>query len=130
MPEGIPYASSNVVVNTGLELNYIGEHCYAYSGQVVSNGGAQATLLLFTTGNTTIVGELCFTENERGSNAIELQGFINGIRMIDSEYDASPMETRHVFPILLPPYTVFELKFIAQGSNINGTAWFVGRTYK
>jgi len=130
MPEGVGYSGSNVVVNTGLELNYIGAHCYAYSGQKVATGGGDATLLSFTTGAQTIVGELCFTENERGSNAIELQGFINGIRMLDYEYDASPMDTRIVYPLLFPPYTVFEFRFIAQGSNINGTAWFVGRVYE
>jgi len=130
MPEGVGYSSSNVIAGAGLELNYIGNHCYAYSGQVVATGGGEGTLLSFTTGAETIVGELCFTENERGSNSIELKGFINGIRVIDSEYDASPMETRHVFPLLFPPYTVVLLIFAAGGTNINGTAWFVGKTYK
>jgi len=130
MPEGVGYSSSNVVASAGLELNYIGNHCYAYSGQVVTGGGAEATLLSFTTGAETIVGTLAFTENERASNNIELKAFLNGVRIIDSEYDASPQETRHVFPLLFPPYTVVSILFSAGGTNITGTAWFVGKTYK
>jgi len=75
------------------------------------------------------VNILFFTENERGSNAIELKGFLNGVRIIDYEYDASPMDTRNVYPMLIPPHTTFLFQFIAQGTNINGTAWFVGRVY-
>ena len=111
-------------------LTYIGkEHCYAWSGSVTATGGSTETLLEFTTGSEYVIGELSFTENERGSNAIELKGFLNNIRVIDYEYDASPMDTRNVYPMLIPPHTTFLFQFIAQGTNINGTAWFTGRTY-
>ncbi len=104
-----------------------GKRCYSWSGSVTASGGSTETLLEFTTGNEYVVGELSFTENERGSNAIELKGFLNGVRVIDYEYDASPMDTRNVYPMLIPPNTTFLFQFIAQGSNINGTAWFVGK---
>jgi len=56
MPEGVGYASSNVVAGAGLELNYVGDHVFAYSG-VVDVGAVQSqeyNLLNFTTGNRTI----------------------------------------------------------------------------
>ena len=122
--------ASNTFTGPQLGLTYIGkEHCYAWSGSVTATGGSTETLLEFTSGNKYIIGDLCFTENERGSNAIELKGFLNGVRVIDYEYDASPMDTRNVYPMLIPPNTTFLFQFIAQGSNINGTAWFTGRVY-
>jgi len=110
-----------------LQFSPDNKYAQIFSGQVVATGGATETLFEFTTGGEYIMGELCFTENERGSNAIELKGFLNGVRIIDYEYDASPMDTRNVYPILIPPYTTFLFQFIAQGTNINGTAWFVGK---
>jgi len=56
MPEGVGYSGSNVVAGTGLELNYVGDHVFAYSG-VIDVGAVQSqeyNLLDFTTGNRTI----------------------------------------------------------------------------
>jgi len=123
--------ASNTFTGAQLGLTYIGkEHCYAWSGQVVATGGGEGTLLSFKTGNKYVIGDLCFTENERGSNNIELKGFLNGVRVIDSEYDATPQETRHVYPMLIPPNTTFLLIFSAGGTNVDGTAWFSGRVYE
>ena len=45
---------------SGTSINYIGEHAYAYSGNIVSSQ-TRFTALKFSTGNRYIVGRLNFT---------------------------------------------------------------------
>ena len=117
------------VVTTGLGIRYIGDFCYAYSGIQVATGGGTATLLEFTSGSGIIVCELTFVEDERGSNSVTLQGYLNDTQIMDIHYDAAPQETRHVYPLILPPFTKVLINFKADGTNINGGAWITGRVY-
>ena len=129
MPETDTIPVSASIASTGPGIRYIGNHCYAYSGIQVANAGSTATLFEFTSGTGIIVCELTFVEDERGSNSVTLQGYINSEQIMDLHYDASPQETRHVYPLLIPPLTDVLINFKADGSNVNGGAWITGRVY-
>jgi hypothetical protein len=126
MPPVQPSAS---VAATGLNIRYIQDWAFAYSGIKVATGGSRANLLAFTSGSGIIVCELAFAEDERGSNSVTLEVHLNSEQIMDLNYDASPQETRHVYPLLIPPFTFVEVDFKADGTNINGSAWIVGRVY-
>ena len=56
MPDTDTIPVSASIASTGLGIRYIGDHCYAYSGEVnVAN--VELSLLDFTTGSGLIVGK-------------------------------------------------------------------------
>jgi len=125
--EGIPPTAS--VASVGPSIRYAGNWVYAFSGIQVASEGSRATLLEFTSGDGIIVCEFAFTEDERGSNSVTLEAYINGELIMDCNYDASPQETRHVYPLVIPPFTLVRIAFKADGTDINGSAWIAGRVY-
>ena len=103
MPEGVGYASSNVVAGTGLELNYVGNHCFAYSG-VVSVDDTQTDLLNFQTGNKTIRAIIIF--NSVTTDKLYLHKILFN-EIIVQEYFAFDSGGRRgvIFDMIIPPYT-------------------------
>jgi len=67
MPEGVGYGPQ-YTASTGKELNVIGNHAYAYSGNV-STTSSNTTMLKFTTGNYLFVGGLEFHGDFAGIGA-------------------------------------------------------------
>jgi len=137
MPEGIPYASTNVVAGAGLELNYIGRHCYAMSGNMEATTASQIALL-FTTGSEYIVGEFQFNGFVQLSNVSVRQGSIeitvnsipvSNMIVSDANEDMPGSETQK---ILLPPYTVVQCNVVATSGDSDNfaTVTFIGKVYK
>ena len=136
MPEGIPYSSTNVIAGTGLDLNYIGNHCYAYSGEFEASTSDQ-TVLNFTTGSKYIVGELFVSGPiEPGASTGAITTFIvkmNGINAIllkvDSAQEDQPNNEK--VKLILPPYT--NLTVItdsdANSSSRHTTTAFTGEVH-
>jgi len=132
MPEGVNYSSSNVIAGAGLELNYIGNHCYAYSGTYPANITA-ATALEFTTGNQYIIGEIQLnaainpTAPDNGSSTLALITF-NGITVsiIKAEAANNDIPTYATQKVLIPPYT--NVKIVVDG-NDNQAAQFATITF-
>ena len=58
MPEGVGYGPQNTA-STGLNLNVIGNHAYAFSGTFAATTAAQ-TAFDFTTGNYVFIGRITF----------------------------------------------------------------------
>jgi len=140
MPKGIPYASSNVVAGAGLELNYIGDHCYAYSG-LQSISSSSQILLSFQTGNTTIVadiycsGPLQFSNPAAGDKS-NFQISINGVavhllgsRAANTDY-TNPLPA--TVKVILPPYTnlLIEVDSNSTAADQFTASSLVGRVYK
>ena len=118
---------------TGTSLNYVGDHAYAYSGEIDNNGSSTSTALNFTTGGEYIVGQMhfiYFTEsgtadaaytlklNSESVYALTLNGNINDSNRPDVE-------------ILIPPFSHVEV--LVQRISGSGTialgATFTGRVY-
>ena len=116
MPEGIPYASSNVVAGTGLDLNYLGQKAYAYSGAVgVPN--SQTKLLSFQTGNKIISGRMYTGYCQDVTVAavtddivfeVKLNGVLIAARYTDTAKEAGTINMIY-FTMIIPPYTSVEV---------------------
>ena len=72
---GNPVVGGSNPSGTGSSINYIGEHAYAYSGEITSGSGTTKTLLNFiTASNSYIVGTIHLVlrpGNDRPNDDIE-----------------------------------------------------------
>ena len=138
MPEGIPYASSNVVASAGLELNYIGRHCYAYSGGKGSTD-ASVTYLDFTSGNyyadtvLTVNGAVEFSGPTTGLTTawkLEMNGAVIGV--YKTETNEEDMPGTLVIPLLIPPYTEVKVTALVSSTNSDflNSCSIIGRVYR
>jgi len=136
MPEGIPYASSNVVAGAGLELNYIGEHCFAYNRVAVSTTAVNQ--LEFVTGSGYIVGKIqCNGAVDMGNvdrgqvTAFQIQ--FNGIPILQlkTETETEDYVATVSNDVVIPPYTNVTITADSDGANFGFTSVsFTGRVYK
>jgi hypothetical protein len=138
MPEGIPYASSNVVAGAGLELNYVGNHVYGYSGGLAASTSSQ-TALSFTTGNEVIVGEMQYNvpvrflsdgQGKSGVCEIKMNGLLIANLSGDNASRDSP--TSETMKIIIPPYTLVVMNVISGTDSADHlcSVSLVGRIHK
>ena len=132
MPEGIPYASANVVAGAGLGLNYIGTHVYAYSGEV-SVDNNETSLLLFTTGNETIVGIMrpCYLQSTGDDYEYRIK-FNDILIAYTKATSEATIPAQKYFEIIIPPYTKVEVTGdnTESSSSANIGALITGKLYK
>ena len=135
MPEGVGYGPQ-FTASTGLELNVIGDHAYAYSGKLALSN-TTTTALEFTTGNYVAVADLFVGFDITGlqsGNEIGYEVYFNGIEIMDvvSNYGASWMITGGSTPkFVIPPYTQVRVDlFTDDASGINMAAMLTGRIHK
>jgi hypothetical protein len=137
MPEGVGYGPQSTA-STGLNLNVIGNHAYAYSGQIGSSGSA-VTHLAFTTGNYYVVGRL------RVNGAVDVADTGNGrltifsctfngevVSLMKTETLEEDMPNSIYNNLIIPPYTVVEITAIsdAGSSTRKTTALITGEIYR
>ena len=126
MPEGIPYASTNVIAGAGLELNYVGNHVYGYSGLVSINNETK-TGLLFTSGNKIIKSIFTFGVDLSALGANKLMGydiFFNDVIVFGSRmysHESFGLIDNDPVPLIIPPYTKVEIQHITTSASDNPT---------
>jgi len=138
MPEGIPYASSNVVAGAGLELNYIGRHCYAYAIHGATTG--EVDYLSFTSGNSYIVAELTINGHLEFGNGqgtldawkLQMNGIIIGVYKTETTLTTADLVGSVVVPLLIPPYTQIIVSCDSDDTNSDklGSCSIIGKLYK
>jgi len=133
MPKGIPYASGNIVAGTGKELNYIGSHCFAFSG-VVSVDNNKANLLSFTTGKEYIEAWIQLYASTTQADDFEVEILVNDLAIISSEYEKSYSgQFVNGIPrrVIIPPFTKVDVTAQnTQGStNADWSTTFTGKLY-
>ena len=127
------------VVQPGLDLRYVGDRCYAFSGTFESADSTQ-TLFDFTTGSGYIVATLTLTAPIRMTSAnipagqtrgyqLDVNGQTVGTYKVES--GGNDMPTYAEVRILIPPFTGVVLTCIdnATDANMLGTANITGRVY-
>jgi len=125
------------VVQTGLGIRYIGEHCYANSGTIPASQTAQ-TILDFTAGSGYIIGKFnCspatnFTAIDGTETTFQLSfnGEVVAIQMFHN--NASDTGGNYwSLNVLIPPFTVVKLEMDSASNTATylGTAIFTGRVY-
>jgi hypothetical protein len=117
---------------TSTNLNYVGEHSYAYSGDVTV-GGSLTTMLEFTTSNQYIVGnyQIHGAFAQIGNDQVTVEVVVNGESVVHTfwtfaDENLSALENN----ILLPPYSTIRFQ-LAQASASDRTMQltFQGRVY-
>jgi len=138
MPEGVGYSGSNVVAGTGKELNYIGRHCFAYSGGLGSTTG-EVTYLDFTSGNLyaktvlTVNGAIEFSGPTVGLTTawrLQMNGVVIGV--YKTETNEEDMPGTLVIPLLIPPYTSIKVTALTSNTNADflNSCSIIGKLYK
>ena len=136
MPEGVGYGSQ-FTASTGLELNVIGAHCYAYRSFAASE--TSTVQLSFTTGNYYVVGKIRLAgmidlATPANGRIATMSVKMNGNVMLISKTDAAEedMPSSDVAPLLIPPFTVVEVITDSNDTDATyqGTVSLTGRVYK
>jgi len=117
MPEGVGYASSNVIAGAGLDLNYVGDRVYGYSGLITCTNGGDGTQLSTMSGSKTIVGQYQFNVDIVDMDSGKELGFtikFNGVEVVNAvTYTnaavANPNVMNQPIPLVIPPYTQIDI---------------------
>jgi len=119
MPEGVGYGPQ-FTASTGLSLNVIGNHAYAYSG-LHQIGTSPVQHLLFSSGNYLFVGEVTFQGAEYDQNIEAGTQSICIIKLNDIEVLSVKIDTVReaqmnpsVFPLIIPSYTEVSIAVASQ----------------
>jgi len=129
---GGPVGSSNSFTGPADALELVGDHCYAYSGNVVASGADEpdTPAFNFTTGNYYAVMELKALTLFVGNETRHMRTSLNGSAVSTVKADGSP-DFYNIFPVVLvvPSYTTVLVEFGVSGG---GTFNFVitGRIYR
>ena len=135
MPHTDTTPVSASIASVGKGIRYIGEHCYAYGGDISVTGASSAntTMLNFTTGSGYIKAEVQGFSTERGSAQLYLAVKLNDILVVNTEFDEAGSSSSILdFPIklIIPPFTKTEvLVGIETGSTKRWSVLFTGRVY-
>ena len=119
--------------SAGKGLSVIGNHCYAYSGDV-SVSGSSTTMLEFTTGQEYIMSQIDLHGlfSQIGQNQISIDVQINGVSIMhtywDASIDSSVIDKASI--ILIPPLSsVVVTTTQASGSDKTMQVTLTGRVY-
>ena len=117
---------------TGSSLNYIGNHCYAYSGVVTPGGATSAdtTALKFTTGNSYAMVEVNWTCMSTSATVDQYFQMIMDSQIIFNARaeDDETATAQSPIKVLLPPFTAVEIKVGDAASN-DMSVILAGRVY-
>jgi len=134
MPEGVGYGPQ-FTASVGKNLNYIGRHVYAYSGEV-SVANTETNLLDFRTGKEYIIGEIQVGskagENEDYEFKIYLNDAIVFSHLFNSQGSNTAGEIANFVPIIIPPLTSVKISLdnIADTDTRVWTVGFTGQVHK
>ena len=134
MPEGIAYVGANVIAGAGKELNYLGNHVYAYSGEV-SVDDNETTLLSTTSGAGIIISKFYFPRLEVTAVSDDYLWTVkfNGVVIYRTQTTSSfQVPLRVGVKLIIPPYTAVTVTGlnITDDSANNIGAIIVGKVFK
>jgi len=122
---------------TGSSLNYIGDHAYANSGEILVNNNT-VTMLEFTTGTSYFVGTFSYGVDQNASlSGSKLLGFTisfdgQKIMQLVSQTTASYpiLDFDNNYQILIPAYTNVKIESeTTNAGNVPTYAMLIGRVY-
>jgi len=131
MPEGVGYASSNVIAGTGLDLNYVQDRVYAFSG-IIGATNTETDLLNFTTGNKVVDGQVYLALVSNSADDYIFNVYINNILAFGAVTKAGAnygMPRNVIIPIIVSPYTVVRVtaQNVSDSSSQNCCATINGK---
>ena len=129
---GGPLGSSNTFTVPATALEYVGDFCYAYSGQVLVTTGTE--LLNFTSGANLVIANFQFTLGEDTTDNIVWEILMNG-SIVSGSLNEAAQSGNPLQPMMitLPAYT----EVIVRATNFSGAptqrkcyAVIQGRVYR
>jgi len=131
MPEGVGYGPQNTA-STGLNLNVIGNHAYAFTGEVNSTQSGN-TVIDFISGSFYFVGNFnVLTTDISGDDMVMVLSF-NGVTILSQNYPSQFYRSIDAtVGLIIPPYTEVKVTFTNPTSATNRTysMGITGRIYK
>ena len=121
------------IASVGKGIRYIGQYCYAYSGQVnVAN--IELSLLEFTTGSGIIVGEMQVGSNNAENEDYEVKIYFNDLVIFSNTFHqqgATYVDIASAVPLIIPPFTMVKATMdnIADTDERRWTIGLTGRVY-
>jgi len=132
MPEGIPYVGTNVVAGTGPDLNYLGDHCFAYSG--VINASGETNYLDFTSGGGYILADIQALTDQANGDDFNIKFYVNGI-VVGTAHAFFYSNSTYVvgaaqWQLLIPPYTNIKITIENSGTADEWAVMLIGKVHK
>ena len=128
---GAGYTAGSNPAGISKGLNHIGNHAYAYSGAVSSDGSSAAdtTALEFNTGSSYLVGFFSFQTTEVGGGACFIDLKIDAQTIIQVTWDGDSHGNRtQPLEIVLPPFADIEV-LTGTANDRTITTQITGRIY-
>jgi len=130
MPEGVGYGSQ-FTASVGFNLNIIGRHCYAYSGEVGHDSGESDLLNFRSPANSYIVAWFGFDDISNISDDIQYMVRMNEGRVWSFITTETPERSETGRQLLIPPGT--HVRCTGNRKSGSGTAYsyatISGRVY-
>jgi len=127
--EGIPPTAS--VASVGPGINYVGDRLFAYSGtHTATHSVTPFTMIKYTSGSKIQEVSFQFFDVEIGSHQRIVQITLNGLIVIQSNYDGSdPSFHNERYHLTIPPFTDVEFLGNIYGATTDMYASMTGRAY-
>ena len=118
----------------GLGLQYMGNHCYAYSGLVLVTNSETDLLNFTTTGTGYIIGKFQVTPAQNHDEDIVFKWYLNGsqvqsLHIFDNKAAGSPMSLHNYILLIIPAGTTVRVTGDMSANAFNQVCTFTGRVY-
>ena len=113
-------------------LEYIGDHCYAYSGVVACTSSGTDLFNFTSTTSSYIVGEIQINAVAEDASNFDYALFMNGSEVAGwlNTGSQQPHQPQNPVKIIIPPGTTVRFEAKSAASSVNHAATFVGRVYR
>ena len=129
---GSPNVSGSNPSGTGTNLNYIGNHAYAYSGAHSATAGGHTTMLEFSTQASYVMGNFTFGNTSASTDHIEFEISVNNEVVMacigDAIGESFPLNS---FQLVIPSYSTLKVTAINASGGADRTVFAAisGRIY-
>jgi hypothetical protein len=128
---GAGYVAGSNPTGTGTTLNYIGDHAYAYSGNLTVGGAGTVTALKFATGNSYIVGKFSPQYNGNFSEDFSFTFIMNGETLFVLTLQDQDNQVFNEVSVIIPSFSdvTIEIAPVSHTTNRNVSVLYTGRVY-
>jgi len=130
MPEGVGYGPQ-FTASTGLSLNYVGNHVYAYSGVVACTSAGTVLLTFRSPESGYLVCELLLNyavdQTDDFTYSIAMNGSI--VQQWQNTGGMTPNQPQNVVPLIIPPGTEIVVTATSASSTRDQAASITGTLY-
>jgi hypothetical protein len=126
-----PSFSSTNPTGTGTGFNYIGQHGYAYSGNLTVGGAGAVTAIKFNSGSVYIDAKFSPQYNGNNSEDFAYTFKMNGETLFVQVLQDQDNQTFNETSVIIPPHTEIEITIepVSHTTNRSVSVLLTGRVY-